>query len=331
MKDVHPLGSVDEFVGAHIGLVRHIAKRFKWALSPSLDFEDLVSEGSIGLIKAYNKFDQSKEGTFRTFVANMVQWEIQGHLRKYGQLLYTPEPLYRLAGSILRQGLKTAAPVNVAEKLFCSVDKAREALDYLNLRIEELNRPLPGTDDEKRSISDKVPVVDDLSGIEVRDFLRTLTKRERKLLELRMSGVPQRELFKGMRRSFSEISDMQVDIGKKFNRYMEVDRLAVSELTKGKYLELKDKQDKTDKEIRTMFGIGEARFSKIKRSWGLAGMKRASFQPALVESETVDVTAAPSPLFQKNQSQDELHEAKRRLEILERENKLLKALLKHYL
>ena len=49
---------VEKLVTDNIGLVRHIAKQID---VPYIQQEDLVSEGTIGLIKAAQTFDENKK------------------------------------------------------------------------------------------------------------------------------------------------------------------------------------------------------------------------------------------------------------------------------
>ena len=59
---------VEKLVTDNIGLVRHIAKQID---VPYIQQEDLVSEGTIGLIKAAQTFDENKKIKFSTYSANV--------------------------------------------------------------------------------------------------------------------------------------------------------------------------------------------------------------------------------------------------------------------
>lgn len=63
----------------NLRLVIYIAKKFE---NSEVDLEDLISIGSIGLIKAINSFDKDKNIKIATFASKCIANEILMHLRK---------------------------------------------------------------------------------------------------------------------------------------------------------------------------------------------------------------------------------------------------------
>ncbi len=63
----------------NLRLVVYIAKRFD---NTNVDMEDLVSIGTIGLIKAVNSYDLSKNIKLATYASRCIENEILMHLRK---------------------------------------------------------------------------------------------------------------------------------------------------------------------------------------------------------------------------------------------------------
>lgn len=70
---------VEKLVTNNLGLVRYVAKQFA---SPNVDFDDLVSEGTIGLIKAASSFDETKKVKFSTYSSQCIRNEILMYLRR---------------------------------------------------------------------------------------------------------------------------------------------------------------------------------------------------------------------------------------------------------
>lgn len=70
-------------VEKNLGLVRHIVKRF---LGRGVDSEDLFQIGSIGLMKAIDKFDLSFDVKFSTYAVPMISGEIKRFLRDDGMV-----------------------------------------------------------------------------------------------------------------------------------------------------------------------------------------------------------------------------------------------------
>lgn len=68
-------------VEKNMGLIHHIVKRF---LNRGYEAEDLFQIGSIGLLKAIDKFDLSYEVQFSTYAVPMITGEIKRFLRDDG-------------------------------------------------------------------------------------------------------------------------------------------------------------------------------------------------------------------------------------------------------
>lgn len=73
----------EKLISHNLRLVAHIVKKYN--ISPS-DADDLVSVGSIGLIKAVGSFDYTKGTRFATYGARCVENEILMHFRSSKKL-----------------------------------------------------------------------------------------------------------------------------------------------------------------------------------------------------------------------------------------------------
>ena len=71
----------DRVLLEHMPLVRMVAYRMLERLPQSVELDDLVSAGVVGLIDAYNKFDPSKEVLFRSYAAVRIRGAILDSLR----------------------------------------------------------------------------------------------------------------------------------------------------------------------------------------------------------------------------------------------------------
>ena len=68
-----------ELIERNLRLVVYISKKFE---NTGVDLEDLISVGSIGLIKAVNTFNSSKKIKLATYASRCIENEILMHLRK---------------------------------------------------------------------------------------------------------------------------------------------------------------------------------------------------------------------------------------------------------
>lgn len=78
-QDDHDLSAKSELIEHNLRLVMYIAKRFE---SKKLDLQDLVSVGSIGLIKAVDSYNLDKNIKLATYASRCIENEILMYLRK---------------------------------------------------------------------------------------------------------------------------------------------------------------------------------------------------------------------------------------------------------
>ncbi|MBP1547986.1 MAG: RNA polymerase sporulation sigma factor SigK [Oscillospiraceae bacterium] len=82
-----------ELIEHNLRLVAHIAKKY---YSPNADSEELISIGTVGLIKAVNSFSNSKSTRFATYAAKCIDNEILMYFRsakKSARDVYLDEPV----------------------------------------------------------------------------------------------------------------------------------------------------------------------------------------------------------------------------------------------
>src|ERR1700680_4248056 len=89
----------DELVLAHLNLVRYLAVRFAHR---GETLEDLVQVGTLGLIKAIDRFDPTRGVEFTTYATPTVIGEIKRHFRDKGWAVKVPRRLQELNLSVNR-------------------------------------------------------------------------------------------------------------------------------------------------------------------------------------------------------------------------------------
>src|SRR5438093_3582897 len=68
----------DEFVAGHEALARSLARRFA---NRGEDLDDLVQVAMVGLVKAADRFDPTRNTTFSTFATATILGELKCHFR----------------------------------------------------------------------------------------------------------------------------------------------------------------------------------------------------------------------------------------------------------
>jgi RNA polymerase sigma factor (sigma-70 family) len=77
-------------VEGHMGLVHRVAQRFRWALGASLEYEDLVQAGSIGLMKACELFEPERGYRFSSYAMYWVWHHVSREALNHGRTIRVP-------------------------------------------------------------------------------------------------------------------------------------------------------------------------------------------------------------------------------------------------
>src|ERR1044072_143447 len=87
----------DQLVQTHLSQVKFIAERLAAKLPPSVDIDDLMGAGMLGLLDAVDKFDPNKGVMFRTYAEMRVRGAMLDSLR---DLDWAPRSMRRRAREI---------------------------------------------------------------------------------------------------------------------------------------------------------------------------------------------------------------------------------------
>lgn len=77
------MGKREEFISENLGLVHACVKRFK---GRGIDYDDLYQSGCIGLVKAFDNFDESRGFKFSTYAVPVILGEIKRLFRDDGSM-----------------------------------------------------------------------------------------------------------------------------------------------------------------------------------------------------------------------------------------------------
>jgi RNA polymerase sigma-B factor len=173
-------------IEAHLPLVRSIARRYASRGEP---LEDLVQIGTVGLIKAVDRYDPKRHADLAAFARPAIEGEIRHHLRDAGAGPHVPRTDRELAGRVwaaagaLEARLRRRPTVGEVAAA-AGVD---EAAAERALHVQEVGRAVPLDDEAEPSPS--AARADDTEAAEARVLLAAgwsmLDERERRMLELR--------------------------------------------------------------------------------------------------------------------------------------------------
>ncbi|WP_416979189.1 RNA polymerase sigma factor SigF [Streptomyces sp. T028] len=191
-------------VELNLALVKFAASRFR---SRSEPMEDIVQVGTIGLIKAIDRFELSRGVEFPTFAMPTIVGEIKRFFRDTSWSVRVPRRLQELrldlakAGDELAQKLDRSPTVaELAERLGITNDEVVEGMAAANAYTASSLDAQPEEDDAEGALADRIGYEDHgLEGIEyvesLKPMIAELPPRERQILSLRfVAGMTQSEI-----------------------------------------------------------------------------------------------------------------------------------------
>ena len=195
----------EQLIESHLNLVRFLASKFKNRGEP---LDDLIQVGSLGLIKAIDRFDPSRGLEFTTFATPTIMGEIKRHFRDKGWSVRVPRRLQELSAKVTqateeltRELNRTPTVTEIAERLDASVDEVLEAMEsssaYSSVPLEGAGS---NSDDDAPSVIDRFATEDaDLESIDdrmvIEDAIASFSEREQEVVRMRfVEGMTQVEI-----------------------------------------------------------------------------------------------------------------------------------------
>lgn len=192
----------DELVRLYSPLAEYLARRFRSRGEP---IDDLTQVANIGLIKAVDRFDLSREVRFGTYAVPTIIGELKRHFRDTGWAIRVPRRLQeralllRTVTSALSQELGRAPTISeIATRTGLTDEEVLEAMETLHAQsLESLDAPIDGEDNATlHAVGREDETLQILEGwANVAPLLRSLPRRERTLLYYRfVRGMPQSQI-----------------------------------------------------------------------------------------------------------------------------------------
>jgi RNA polymerase sigma-B factor len=211
----------DELVVAHLNLVRFLAVKFANRGEP---LDDLVQVGTVGLLKAIDRFELDRGVEFTTYATPTIVGEIKRYFRDKGWAVKVPRRLQELNLAVNRASDKLAIEFGrsptvgeLADHLKATEEEILEAQELGQAyNLLSLDSEVSGeTDKKSQTLADTVGVTD--AGLELLEdranlerAFHVLSGRERVIIYLRFyESVSQTEIAKRLNVSQMHVSRLQ--------------------------------------------------------------------------------------------------------------------------
>ncbi|MCI7181588.1 MAG: RNA polymerase sporulation sigma factor SigF [Schaedlerella sp.] len=218
----------EQLVEENVGLIWCVVKRFT---GRGVETEDLFQIGSIGLLKAIDKFDLSYDVKFSTYAVPMITGEIKRFLRDNGMIKVSrslKELSYKAfqAREKLQEQLGREPDIEeLAEELKVGKEELAMAMEA-GSEVESLQRPVYQKDGNTVPLMEKLTEEVNreetvINHVAVSQLLGELEREERQLLYLRYyADKTQSEIGKLMGISQVQVSRMEKRILNRLREYL---------------------------------------------------------------------------------------------------------------
>ena len=219
LKEIQETGSKearDKLINGNLRLVLSVIQKFT---GRGEDIDDLFQIGVVGLIKAINNFDLTKEVRFSTYCVPMISGELRRYLRDYGQIKVS-RSLRDLAYKAL-QAKERLTTENQREPKVEEIAKeiGAKRADVV-IALESLSDPISLYEPVYSDSGDTLYIMDQISDrndvdswldeLSIRDAIKNLGERERNILYLRfLRGKTQVEVANEIGISQAQVSRLE--------------------------------------------------------------------------------------------------------------------------
>lgn len=219
LKEIKETGSKaarDKLIRGNLRLVLSVIQKF---IGRGEDIDDLFQIGVVGLIKAINNFDLTKEVRFSTYCVPMISGELRRHLRDYSHVKVS-RSLRDLAYKAIQAKERLTSVLqrdpNI-EEIAAEIGEKRSdvviALESISDPVS-LYEPIYSDSDDTIYIMDQIGDKNDVDSwmneLSIRDAIKNLGEREKNILFLRfLKGKTQVEVANEIGISQAQVSRLE--------------------------------------------------------------------------------------------------------------------------
>lgn len=210
-------GARDQLVLDNMGLIWSIVRRFA---GRGYDMEDLFQIGSIGLMKAIDKFDLSYEVRFSTYAVPMIAGEVKRFLRDDG-MIKVSRSLKEMAmkAKIARESLisslgREPTVEEIARQIGASKEEVAASMEA-GAEVESLYKTIQRDDENGLCLMDKIEDENQdqerlLNHMVLKELIQGLEEKDREIILRRyFENQTQTEIAKALNISQVQVSRLE--------------------------------------------------------------------------------------------------------------------------
>ena len=206
----------DKLIQGNLRLVLSVIQKFA---GRGEDMDDLFQIGVVGLMKAINNFDLSKEVRFSTYCVPMISGELRRYLRDFNQIKVS-RSLRDLAYQVMQAKEQLTTQLQKEPTLTQIAEKTGAKQEDIVIAMESISEPMSLYEPVYSDTGDTLYILDQISDqdtienwmgeLSLREAIRKLGKREQNILYLRFfQGKTQTEVAKEIGISQAQISRLE--------------------------------------------------------------------------------------------------------------------------
>lgn len=218
----------EQVVLDNVGLVWSVVRHFS---NRGYELEDLFQIGSIGLLKAVDKFDLSYDVKFSTYAVPMITGEIKRFLRDDGMIKVSrsvKELGIRVRSTREKMSTELGREPNL-EELASSVGASREEVAAsleAGAQVESLYKTVGSGEDQNICLMDKIPDEDEaqervMNQIVLKELLMKLSGKDREIIVRRYyENQTQSQIAADLNISQVQVSRLEKKILRQMREYL---------------------------------------------------------------------------------------------------------------
>jgi RNA polymerase sigma factor for flagellar operon FliA len=211
----HVIQTRDELIESCRALVIFSARRLSQTNGP-MEFEDAISEGFVGLVRAANNFDASRGVKFSTYAATCINGAIIDALRRLSpgsrQARRENRSFEQSRTELTAMLGREPGDAELAERLHLSRHRLDDVHRYMKLQLVSMDSDADGVrESDIAGVEDtERDVLSQMEAHELRQQIACLLPREREIIHRHyIKGHSQREIAVDLGVSESRISQIQ--------------------------------------------------------------------------------------------------------------------------